>query len=692
MAYIGRQLVRGQNRIYDDISSSFNGSTTAFNLTIGGDATPPAQVNQLWIVLGGILQKPGTDFTVADSQVTFTTAPASGLDFWAMIQGDTSDMNAPSDGSVTPTKIATSGDFAFPADVRFKDADGSHYVGLQAPTTVSSNLVWTLPAADGSANQILKTNGSGVLGWATDSATDSTKMPLAGGTFTGDVTFDGATAGRDIIWDRSADAIIFNDNAKSIFGTSSDGLEIYHDGSNSYITDGGTGSLKILSNSLAVRNAADGEDIALFLEDGRCEFYFDNSKKFETKTDGVLVTGELQSTTLDVNGNSHLDGTVEITSHIYQADSDKHYFGTGNDLIIQHDGTNSTIANTTGRLIDYVNTNEIAIDRNPNGSVDLYYNNLLKLQTHSQGITIRGEEGEEARLLLNADEGDDNADKWRIEADTAGSLNLSNYASGSWERNLACAGGGNVELFHNDTKMFETTAAGCKLTGGGGNGLLIENSGGTNAACLDLKNTLSSYVKEYRIAVAGSDGAYATASSLFIRDQTSGANRFEVQSGGDVKVTTGDLYFGGAGKGIVLGVTSNTASNTLDDYEEGTFTPAITGSTSNPSYTASTASGEYTKIGNICHIQILMIITGVTSQGSGNWQITGAPFNSGGQAYSPMGIIGYNDIFATYVSKVYLSGTTLVVVPDGVTQSNQTFAQNAFSTGYFSISLTYKTT
>ena len=194
MAYIGRQLVRGQNRIYDDISSSFNGSTTAFNLTVGGDATPPAQVNQLWIILGGILQKPGTDFTVADAQVTFTTAPAAGLDFWAMIQGDTSDMNAPSDGSVTPTKIATSGDFAFPADVRFKDADGSHYVGLQAPTTVSSNLVWTLPAADGSANQILKTNGSGVLGWATDSATDSTKMPLAGGTFTGDVTFDGATA------------------------------------------------------------------------------------------------------------------------------------------------------------------------------------------------------------------------------------------------------------------------------------------------------------------------------------------------------------------------------------------------------------------------------------------------------------------------------------------------------------------
>ena len=168
MAYIGRQLVRGQNRILDDISSSFNGSTTAFNLTVSSSSSPPASVNQLWIIIGGILQKPGTDFTVADAVITFTTAPASTLSFWGMIQGDTSDINSPADASVTPSKIANSGDFAFPADVRFKDADGSHYVGLQAPSTVSSNLVWSLPAADGSANQLLKTDGSGNLGWASD--------------------------------------------------------------------------------------------------------------------------------------------------------------------------------------------------------------------------------------------------------------------------------------------------------------------------------------------------------------------------------------------------------------------------------------------------------------------------------------------------------------------------------------------
>ena len=52
------------------------------------------------------------------------------------------------------------------SDVRFADADSSNYVALQAPATVSSNVTFTLPDADGSANQVLKTDGSGALGFA----------------------------------------------------------------------------------------------------------------------------------------------------------------------------------------------------------------------------------------------------------------------------------------------------------------------------------------------------------------------------------------------------------------------------------------------------------------------------------------------------------------------------------------------
>jgi len=79
------------------------------------------------------------------------------------------------------------------SDIRFEEAtaNGSNYIALQAPASIASNVTLTLPAADGSAGQLLKTDGSGALGWVSDSTTDSTKMPLAGGTFTGDVTLNG---------------------------------------------------------------------------------------------------------------------------------------------------------------------------------------------------------------------------------------------------------------------------------------------------------------------------------------------------------------------------------------------------------------------------------------------------------------------------------------------------------------------
>ena len=53
------------------------------------------------------------------------------------------------------------------ADIRLADSDSSHYVGFQAPATISANVVWTLPAADGTSGQLLRTNGSGTLTWVT---------------------------------------------------------------------------------------------------------------------------------------------------------------------------------------------------------------------------------------------------------------------------------------------------------------------------------------------------------------------------------------------------------------------------------------------------------------------------------------------------------------------------------------------
>ena len=107
MPYIGKQLVRGQNRKLDDISSGFNGSQTTFTLQIASQNVSVGSALQLWISVGGVIQNPLTDFTIAGSQITFTTAPAASLDFFGVIQGDVTDTNTPGDATVTTSKLST---------------------------------------------------------------------------------------------------------------------------------------------------------------------------------------------------------------------------------------------------------------------------------------------------------------------------------------------------------------------------------------------------------------------------------------------------------------------------------------------------------------------------------------------------------------------------------------------------------
>ena len=97
----------------------------------------------------------------------------------------------------------------------------------------------------------------------------------------------------------------------------------------------------------------------------------------------------------------------------------------------------------------------------------------------------------------------------------------------------------------------------------------------------------------------------------------------------DVEVSAGNILFGTGSKGVYLGVTSATAANLLDDYEEGTFTAAYTfgGSTTGITYSANGQLGRYTKIGRIVKCDIYMGLSSKGSQ-SGNVVITGLPFTS----------------------------------------------------------------
>ena len=82
-----------------------------------------------------------------------------------------------------------------------------------------------------------------------------------------------------------------------------------------------------------------------------------------------------------------------------------------------------------------------------------------------------------------------------------------------------------------------------------------------------------------------------------------------------------------SGTGITFPATqsASTDANTLDDYEEGTWTPAIGGSSTDPTVTYSYRSGVYNKIGNMVYVQFGIKISAI-SGGSGELRITGLPF------------------------------------------------------------------
>ena len=188
----------------------------------------------------------------------------------------------------------------------------------------SANKVMISAVADGAANLFFNDTkrietvlaGAKVTGnlevTGTITGAGGSFLPLIGGTMTGNT--------------------IHNDNVKSIYGTASDGLEIFHNGTNDFIVSKGTYNIFEANNHI-FRNLASNEDYAKFIGNGAVELYYNGTKKFETTNTGISVTG---------------DGV--FTGNVSVPDSAFLYAGTSDDLSLTHNGTDSIIANSTGNL------------------------------------------------------------------------------------------------------------------------------------------------------------------------------------------------------------------------------------------------------------------------------------------------------------------------------------------------------
>lgn len=120
-------------------TANLGGDITTAGKALLDDADAAAQRTTLGLVIGTDVQAYDADTAKTDVVQTFSAAQTFGADVTLNAQ----------------------------ADLRFADADSSNWVAFQAPATVSSNVTWTLPDADGTSGQVLSTDGSGTLSWAT---------------------------------------------------------------------------------------------------------------------------------------------------------------------------------------------------------------------------------------------------------------------------------------------------------------------------------------------------------------------------------------------------------------------------------------------------------------------------------------------------------------------------------------------
>jgi hypothetical protein len=207
--------------------------------------------------------------------------------------------------------------------------------------------------------------------------------------------------------------------------------------------------------------------------------------------------------------------------------------------------------------------------------------------------------------------------------------------------------------------------------------LTISRTADSGTVRLNLENTGSGGSSDYS-EIKFNSTAGSTVTSIVQHRNNSGMNigtttdhpvsilqnntaALTVNASGDIDVETGDIFFSGSGKGINLGVTSNTDSNTLEDYEEGTWTPTMT------NITLSTAQGQYIKVGKLvtAHFNVVLPTTSTTNTAV----ISSLPFNTAGVNQYGGGFFSYQNTSYDMLT-LYNQGETYCTILNGANAVN----------------------
>ena len=470
----------------------------------------------------------------------------------------------------------------------------------------------------------------------------------------------------------------FQDSAKLTFGHQSD-LIIWHDGSHSYIQDTtGTGNLYVDSNSLQIRNAAGNETQAVFTENGSVDLYFDNSKKVETTSGGLKVTGITTLTdrlhvqagvsTFDADVRYGIGATVGFGTSAFLRDDAAIFFGNDSDLKIYHSGSHSFIQDVgTGMLsidanqINFHNAagTEYMLTALEDGAVSLYYDNSKKVETTSGGLNITGITtfSDRINVLSGVSTFADNAKL------TFGDLGeLAVYHSS----------GGDSAIRHSKT--------------GAGNDLTIETATALYIGKIDLSETMASFQTDGAVSLyydnanvfqTTPQGINVSGVTTSNRLNISGVSTFTSVGSNLIPDTDGSRSIGAAtSEWQDLFIDGTAKIDTLTVDESATVAANLTvgtGVTIQPHGGVSiagivTVGGNLNVTGDIVYDEVSgrnINISGITTLGSGNGGVSGLLVTGAGYVGGGATVGSHAGIITYYGDGANLTGVTIGIGTTG---------------------------
>ncbi len=365
--------VKDNGQAHNGTGPTFNGSNDQYDLFESTSDANITQASQLIVVLNGVVQKPndgswsgsneGYHLDGADG-IRFCDPPPTGSTLFVTKCGSATSIAVPADNTITAAKT----------DISIVQGDVIYGNGTDS---------WTR-LAKGTAGQVLKMNsGATAPEWGTDNndntqltqeqvedfvggmldgtetgitvsyddtdgnidfvVDDTTKMPLAGGTFTGDVTFDnGTNTGKDMIWDESDDTLKLNDDVQLSLGTGRD-MRFYHSGSHGY--------LNVVTGNLEIRTNSNEAAITCTANAG-VDLYYDTAQEFATVSGGVKLYGHSESIVTALTSASNVTIDFSLSNHfsctmghnITFANPTTESVGQSGTIVLTQDGTGSRTA------------------------------------------------------------------------------------------------------------------------------------------------------------------------------------------------------------------------------------------------------------------------------------------------------------------------------------------------------------